>query len=377
MHIGHYISGIGHAVLVGWVLFGGAMRSDAPEVEVMPVAMVSEEEFAALSAPQTGPAPETEVAVPETPEAEEDAPAMQSVPDDPVEQSAPPESAEAPQADDTPDAPEAPPERAVPETEQNMPDMPEAPGEDDAARLLPAPQEAPSAPAPRVAPTTVAPPDPEARIDDEMREATKPAEEPAETQSEEQEATAPEAAADEIVTEPKREEAAPVAPSRSLRPKARPSRPTQTAESPETPAAPDSPPEPDREDAVNDALAEAMNEAGQDEAPARPAGPPLSRGERDALRVAVQDCWVVDVGSRAADVTVTVGLSLDREGRVQGDIRLISASGGGDDAARTAFQAARRAVLRCQKGGFDLPAEKYEQWRDIEMTFNPENMRRK
>ena len=38
-------------------------------------------------------------------------------------------------------------------------------------------------------------------------------------------------------------------------------------------------------------------------------------------------------------------------------------------------QAARRAILRCQKGGYNLPVEKYEHWREIEMTFNPEKMR--
>ena len=46
-------------------------------------------------------------------------------------------------------------------------------------------------------------------------------------------------------------------------------------------------------------------------------------------------------------------------------------------AQNAAFEAARRAVLRCQRGGFDLPIEKYDHWRDIEMTFNPEKMRRR
>lgn len=43
--------------------------------------------------------------------------------------------------------------------------------------------------------------------------------------------------------------------------------------------------------------------------------------------------------------------------------------------ATQAFEAARRAILRCGATGYDLPAEKYGQWRDIEMTFNPEKMR--
>jgi hypothetical protein len=54
---------------------------------------------------------------------------------------------------------------------------------------------------------------------------------------------------------------------------------------------------------------------------------------------------------------------------------MLSASGGGDAAAKQAFEAARRAIIRCGNDGFDLPVEKYDHWRDIEMTFNPEKMR--
>jgi len=94
--------------------------------------------------------------------------------------------------------------------------------------------------------------------------------------------------------------------------------------------------------------------------------------------VAVQQCWVVDVGSQAANVTVVVGMSMERDGTVRpGSLKLISSSGGDGGAVQVAFQAARRAILRCQRGGYDLPTDKYDRWRDIEMTFNPEKMRNK
>ncbi|KIN73418.1 hypothetical protein Z949_2608 [Sulfitobacter guttiformis KCTC 32187] len=32
----------------------------------------------------------------------------------------------------------------------------------------------------------------------------------------------------------------------------------------------------------------------------------------------------------------------------------------------------RRAVLRCGEGSFTLPLEKYEQWRNIALVFDPE-----
>ena len=74
--------------------------------------------------------------------------------------------------------------------------------------------------------------------------------------------------------------------------------------------------------------------------------------------------------------TVVVAVNLSPEGRPEsGTIRMLSSSGGSGDAAKQAFEAARRAIIRCGASGFDLPAEKYDQWRDIEMTFNPERMR--
>ena len=128
-------------------------------------------------------------------------------------------------------------------------------------------------------------------------------------------------------------------------------------------------------DAVNDALREALGTP--EPAPSRPAGPPLSQGERDALRVAVESCWNVGSLSTAAlATTVVVGVSMTPEGKPQvPSIRLISHSGGTEGAARQAFEAARRAIIRCGARGYDLPSEKYEHWREIEMTFNPERMR--
>jgi hypothetical protein len=60
---------------------------------------------------------------------------------------------------------------------------------------------------------------------------------------------------------------------------------------------------------------------------------------------------------------------------VDGSLNLISAEGGSGRAVETAFQAARRAVLRCEQGGYDLPEEKYEHWQRIEMVFDPSEMR--
>ena len=36
---------------------------------------------------------------------------------------------------------------------------------------------------------------------------------------------------------------------------------------------------------------------------------------------------------------------------------------------------ARTAMLRCGASGYDLPADKYDQWREVEITFDPSGMR--
>jgi hypothetical protein len=41
-------------------------------------------------------------------------------------------------------------------------------------------------------------------------------------------------------------------------------------------------------------------------------------------------------------------------------------------AVADAFSAAKRAVLRCGRDGETLPVEKYDQWRDIKLRFDPE-----
>ena len=103
----------------------------------------------------------------------------------------------------------------------------------------------------------------------------------------------------------------------------------------------------------------------------------LTGAEMQGLRVAVQQCW--NVGSLSSEelrVTVTVGVSLNPDGRPEtSSIRLLDYSGGTDAAARNAFGTARRAIIRCGASGYDLPQEKFEQWRKVEMKFNPESMR--
>ena len=221
-----------------------------------------------------------------------------------------------------------------------------------------------------------------------MQELAAPSEKPVETPPAD-EATAPEEAGDVLASEAL-DEAVPdeiTAPTESETPGTQlsrspvpPARPLRTAAADPAPTPPVETPLPAeaQSEAIDDllaGLAEETPEPTPAAAPDLPVGPPLSFGERDGFRVAVSRCWSVDPGSQAANVEVTVAFSLDQEGRVdQSSIRELS-SIGPDEARRIAFRKARYAIIACENGGYDLPREKYAQWRDIEATFDPSGMR--
>ena len=113
------------------------------------------------------------------------------------------------------------------------------------------------------------------------------------------------------------------------------------------------------------------------ETPRSSAGLPMTLGEQEALRLAVKPCWFVDPGSLSANIVVTLAMQMTPDGKlVASSVRMINSIGGEGAALKKAEQAARGAVLRCSKKmGANLPPEKYEQWRNIELRFDPAEMR--
>jgi len=95
------------------------------------------------------------------------------------------------------------------------------------------------------------------------------------------------------------------------------------------------------------------------------------------LRVAVANCWTLGaVSTEVMNTTVVVGFDMTRDGRpVVASMQMLSFEGGGRAAADIAYRTARSAIVRCTGDGYDLPTGKYEQWKRIEMTFNPQRMR--
>ena len=103
---------------------------------------------------------------------------------------------------------------------------------------------------------------------------------------------------------------------------------------------------------------------------------PLSGVEKEAFRNQVLKCWSVNIGSRASKVTITVSMNMQPDGKVvASSMAMVGFEGGNASDANVAFQAARRAVLRCQKDGYDLPKDKYQNWRNMVITFDPNTMR--
>ena len=389
--IGTIVSGGGHAAVILYVLFGGLWfsPSDAPAMAATEVSLLSAAEFDALvAAAPTTPTPAEKPALPEvTPPAPVE-PALDAVEPQPKPTEDPAPAQEAPPAQVEP-APEAAPDTtelaAVP-----APDVAEAPDqtapdvapEDPVALPSPTPPTKPLA-APRVAPVPVQAPDPTVQIDDQTVAAVTPDAAPdAPVVTEEKPATAQEEAGTVIETEAteKPPEVPVLAPASSARPKSRPMRTAAAKPEPEVSAPAADPASDPAAEAIAAALAEAAatpaDDGTTDGGNTAPQGPPMTSGEKDGLRVAVSACWIVDTGSQSADVTVTIGVSMSQDGTVvPGSLELIEAIGGSEDAQRSAFEKARRAILRCEKGGYPLPQDKYEQWKNIEMVFNPDGMR--
>lgn len=123
---------------------------------------------------------------------------------------------------------------------------------------------------------------------------------------------------------------------------------------------------------LNAAISETSEQSSQS-SKAPVVGPPLTYAEKEGLQFAIKRCWSVPVGAIEAEkLVVTIGVKLSKSGEVEGQPVLVSPKNSDNPAFNRAFEAARRAILRCAP--YSMPAEKYDQWKDLEITFNPEQM---
>jgi hypothetical protein len=104
-------------------------------------------------------------------------------------------------------------------------------------------------------------------------------------------------------------------------------------------------------------------------------GASLTEPEKNGLRLGVQRCWNAPADLRDAhELKVTLSAELAASGDViNASIRPIEPLPMPDARFQQLYEAGRRALIRCSPYG-DLPREKYAQWRNIEVVFNPEGM---
>ncbi len=342
MQTGTKISGALHGSLVLATIFGGPLfTSDSTQaIQVSEVSVISQSEFLALTAP-----------VPE--------PIVESVPEEEPEVPAPPEeileTVPVPEPEDPPQLqPETPPPVPVVEPEPVPPE--------DVPEVEPPPEIEVAAPEPPEEPEPVEIPDP---TDEIVALPEKPAPEPdPEPEVEPEPIPEPEPV---VVAQPD-----PVPPPPVVVPPPMPQ--IDTSPEPE--------PEVSEDETIIAALQEDMEQ--QDSLEQQAIQDALTRTraslsgrltgeEEEGLKFAIRECWSVPIGIRNdSELKVTLGVELDRDGTVKGTPRLLEPGAIESSEIEQAFNAARRAVMRCQP--YELPADKYEQWQRMEIVFNPERM---
>ncbi|MBV9989910.1 MAG: hypothetical protein JOZ72_01340 [Alphaproteobacteria bacterium] len=92
----------------------------------------------------------------------------------------------------------------------------------------------------------------------------------------------------------------------------------------------------------------------------------------DTLRNQIAQCWSPPVGApHPEQLIVQYELFLNRDGTVAQTPQLLSSTSS-DPFMRAAADAARRAIYTCQP--YRLPPDRYDQWQDITLNFDPRQM---
>lgn len=137
-------------------------------------------------------------------------------------------------------------------------------------------------------------------------------------------------------------------------------------------------PQPQQSEDALDSLDEFLAEDQQD-LPRRAVGlgTGLTVSEIDALRQEMQKCWRPPTGAaNPEELIVELRIFLNEDGSLVRAPR-VERSGtstfGKNSFTMAAEEAARRAVVMCAPYDF-LPADKYDRWREVTITFDPASM---
>ena len=374
MHVGHYISGAAHLSFLLWLVLGDVFTSKPDEISITTISIISTQQFEKEFVTDTIPQVSDEIEGLNQIESEKTTsnPTVSE-----IDKQVP---ANSPKVPDIPklhqDNIELPKQiqSVIPDL-SNEPDQPGLNQDDPSPAPLPETTETQSPViADRVASVPVIPQNEDAFNDDAIDSLIQvPADQENSDFKIEEQNQSTRGATTEIITEPKKKPSG--APKKSLRPKGRPQILTEN-ETKDTPSE-------DLVDAVSSALSNIENEPENSESLDAVSNTSLNSAATiesigNALLKQIEPCWNVDVGNQNAYVKVTVAFSLDKNGKIErNEIKLVSSEGGEGSAARSAFTNAKKTIFKCQKkwDGFNLQDFDYEQWQQIVLTFNPDQMR--
>ena len=409
MDRGTTISGIGHASVVLWVALGDWFFAPSvpPPMQVASVSLITDAELQAMqaSAPKAAKPPETPAENP--PEVVAPAPVQPELPPaeplvDPTPPAQPP-----PAAAETPTPPpDLPADLPVAADPQFVPAPPPVAPLAVDEQPIPVPT-ADKRPKPRPIDRVAATPVDDTTDTPEIADTPSPeisdqAEPDAPVVVEDVPAASPEEAAPVIVTEAVDTEpdAPQLAPTSSRRPQSRPEQvadvpvedPVPDTSAADAQAAADATAAAEAADAADaQAAADAAVAAALADAPVEdtatdtaapsdlPEGPPMSGSEIEGLRLAINKCWNVgQLSSAALRITVMLRVEMNENGKPNaGSIQMTGFEGGSAEDAARAFEAGKRAVMRCSGEGYDLPPEKYAEWSVLNLEFDPSGMRQR
>ena len=381
MDIGVKISGTAHAILISIAIFGAPIFSSDEEnpIQISEVSLISLEEFELLTKenmPVFQSEPEPEVQEPELePEVQEPEP-------EPEVQEPEPE----PELEVQEPEPEPEPELEVQEPEPE-PEVQEIINESDSDLIAPIADEdnlgeltpefnenaAPKAAEIISDVSNEAPEEPAdiSALEDTSFEKVNGADEE-KLEIELNENTPAEESTTQIVTEAE-EQKSDLVPSRTSKPKSRPKNLKTTKEIAIKPKLKPKEVVEAEKDTTAESILESLKEKKEPE-PFLNLTPAQKESVGNIIRNKMRLCWNPPVGVENGLTNVMIlGLKFDIDGElVESPVNLTPNSGVG---SLQAFEAARRAVIRCSPYN-ELDPEIYDGWKELNLKFNPKNMGR-
>lgn len=106
-----------------------------------------------------------------------------------------------------------------------------------------------------------------------------------------------------------------------------------------------------------------------------PIGERLTVSEHDALRRQIERCWNIPIGAKDAEnLIVDVQLVVNPDRTIQSAVIVDQDKYRKDSFFRAAADSAIRAIRNPMCSPLALPQDKYEQWKNMTISFNPKDM---